>query len=490
MARQGIHKSGNGGRPLCIGLAPLLIALVGCGSAQDPETTPVATPVATPAATSDAGEPGRPHVVLLVADDLGWGDVGYHGSEIRTPTLDELAARGVRLNQFYALQTCTPSRAALLTGRFPMRFGLQVGIVWKESEYGLLPEERTLAEALGEAGYETAICGKWHLGHHDPAMRPGGQGFEHQYGSYLASGGYFDRMRKRELDWFRDDQPLTEAGYTTDLIAAEAVRRIGERDETRPLFLFVSFTAPHMPLEAPAEYIQRYAHLTDPDRAIYAAMVECMDSGIQRILDALDAADMTDDTLVIFLSDNGAAQYHAGSNAPLRGGKQTLYEGGVRVPALAVWPGKLPAGRVIDELLHLTDWYPTLLALAGAPTRQDLVVDGRDIWPVLADGEPSPHEEILINYYLPGTGAIRRGRWKLYVDEEHGPRPPELFDLEQDPGELTNLASEHPEIVQDLRARLEVYAAQSVPSIPRVTREDFRDEKNERKTRRGERGDR
>ena len=484
MASRGTQNSRHAGRPLRIGVAPLLIALVGCGSADDPQAGPPTGPPTGPQTASDSTAPARPNVVLLVADDLGWGDVGYHGSEIRTPTLDRLAQGGVRLNQFYVLQTCTPSRAALLTGRFPMRFGLQVGIVWKESEYGLLPEERTLAEALGEAGYETAICGKWHLGHHDPAMRPNGQGFDHQYGSYLASGGYFDRMRKGELDWFRNDQALTEEGYTTDLIAAEAVRRIGERDADRPLFLYVSFTAPHLPLEAPEEDLQRYEHLTDPDRATYAAMVECMDSGIQRILDALDAAGMTDDTLVIFLSDNGAAEYHAGSNAPLRGGKQTLYEGGVRVPALAVWPGKLPAGLLVDELLHLTDWYPTLLALAGAPTRQDLVVDGRDIWAVLADGEPSPHEEILINYYLPGTGAIRRGRWKLYVDEELGPKPPELFDLEQDPGELTNLASQHPEIVEDLRARLEVYAAQSVPSIPRVTREDLRAEKNERKSRR------
>ncbi len=421
-----------------------LLAVAGCGDAPEP-----------------------PHVVLLVADDLGWGDVGYHGSEINTPTLDGLAERGLRLNQFYTLQTCTPSRAALLTGRFPMRFGLQVGIVWKESEYGLLPAERTLAEGMGDAGYETAICGKWHLGHHEPGMLPLGQGFEHAYGSYLASGGYFDRRRKREVDWYRQGELLEEEGYTTDLIAAEAVRRIEERDRDRPLFLYVSFTAPHKPLEAPDEYVERYAHLDDPDRAIYAGMVECMDTGIQRILDALDNEQMTGDTLVVFLSDNGAADYHAGSNAPLRGGKQTLYEGGVRVPAVVVWPGRVPAGQITDEHLHVTDWYPTLLKLAGAPMDQQSPWDGEDIWPVIADGDSSPHEELLINYYPPGTGAIRRGRCTYYVDEEKGPRPPELFDLAADPEEATNLAPSHPEIVESMRARLDTYATHAVPSIPR-----------------------
>ncbi|RMF83148.1 MAG: arylsulfatase, partial [Planctomycetota bacterium] len=402
--------------------------------------------IGTQAASAPSSAPApRPHIVFLLADDLGWGDVGYHGSEIRTPAIDRLAQRGVRMNQFYVLQSCTPTRAALLTGRHPMRFGLQAGIVWRDSDYGLPPEERTLAEALRDAGYETAIVGKWHLGHATRAMRPMAQGVAHQYGGLLASSGYFDRKRGGASDWYRDEQPLQEDGYTTDLLAAEAERIITEHDPQRPLFLYVPFTAPHLPLEAPREYLKRYRRIRDRDRRTYAAMVTCLDDAIERILRALTRRGMERDTLVIFCSDNGAAGDSGGSNKPLRGGKRDLYDGALRVPAAAWWPGVLEGGRVIDEPLHVTDWYPTLVRLAGGSLAQPRPIDGLDIWPTLTTGAPSPHEDLLLNFFPPGIGAIRRGPWKLLVRDSDDPPLTELFQLSDDPAECQNLAEAHPD---------------------------------------------
>ena len=440
-------------------LLPVMAA--GAARADDAST---AQPTSTPAP--------RPHIVFLFADDLGWGDVGYHGSEIRTPTIDRLAQRGVRLNQLYVMQSCTPSRAALLTGRYPMRFGLQAGIVWRDSDYGLPPEERTLAEALRDAGYRTAIVGKWHLGHATAEMRPLGQGFEHHYGGYLASSGYFDRLRGDASDWYRDEQPLKEKGYTTNLLADEAVRVIGQHDPRTPLLLYVPLTAPHLPLEAPPEYLRRYRRIQDRDRRTYAAMVTCMDDAIERILEALAKRGMDRNTLVIFCSDNGAAHEYGGSNEPLRAGKKSLYEGSLRVPAVAYWPGVLEGGREVDEPLHVIDWYPTLVRLAGGSLEQPLPVDGLDIWPTLVDGKPSPHEELLLNYFPPGIGALRKGPWKLFVRDADDPPLTELFNLHDDPSESTNRAAEHPELVAELRARLDFYAAQAKASIPRAEHMD------------------
>ncbi len=420
-----------------------------------------------------ASEGRQPNLVILLADDLGWGDVGYHGSEIRTPTIDRLARQGVRLNQFYALQTCTPSRAALLTGRHPMHFGLQAGIVWMDSDYGLPPAVRTLPEALQDAGYRTVLCGKWHLGHAQPDMLPLAQGFEQHYGGYLASAGYFDRRRSGALDWYRDGEPLEESGYTTDLIAREAARVIAEHDSSRPLFLCVSFTAPHRPLEAPQEYLERYAHLGDVNRRTYAAMVECMDDGIARIVAALDERGMRDDTLLIFASDNGAADYVAGSNAPLRGGKKTLYEGGLRVPALAVWPGRIEAGTRCDQLIHIVDWYPTLLGLAGGQLDQDQSLDGRDVWTMLAEGRDAARQELFLNYFAPETGALRLGSWKLVVvtDEAGDTRRVELYNLEEDPGESRDQSHQRAGLLADMLRRLRSHGARALPVRAREKRE-------------------
>src|SRR5437660_200609 len=261
--------------------------------------------VAPSAETADAVAK-RPHILFLLADDLGWGDVGYHGSEIKTPNLDQLAAAGARLEQFYVQPVCSPTRAALMTGRYPMRQGLQVGVVRPWAQYGLPLEERPLPQALREVGYETAICGKWHLGHFRPEYLPTRRGFDHQYGHYNGALDYFTHMRDNGFDWHRDDKECRDEGYSTHLNAKEAARIIRGRDKNKPLFLYVPFNAVHAPHQVAESYKAPYANLPEP-RQSYAGMVAAMDEAIGQVVAALDDAGMRQNTLIIFSSDNGGA---------------------------------------------------------------------------------------------------------------------------------------------------------------------------------------
>lgn len=410
----------------------------------------------------------RPNIVLIMADDLGWADVGYHGGEIKTPNIDCLAKEGVRLEQFYVQPVCSPTRSALLTGRYPMRYGLQVGVVRPWADYGPPLDERTLAQALQGAGYFTGMCGKWHLGLIERGYLPTERGFDHQYGHYNGAIDYFTHHRDGGLDWHRNDQPLREEGYSTDLLADEAVRLIERHDASKPLFLYVPFNAVHTPLQAPDEYIERYSHVTDRKRRIYAAMTTCMDAAIGRIVAAVDDKGIREKTLIVFCSDNGGPEQHGADNGPYRGQKGTLYEGGVRVPCIAKWPGTLKAGEVYPEPLHIVDWYPTLLRLAGVTAQSEPALDGRDLWPALAEGRSSPDREILHNL-TPTGGAIRVGDWKLVVSEggrgrkKGRLRTVELFNIAEDPYETTNQAAEQSQKVRELRARLDAYAKAAVP---------------------------
>ena len=416
----------------------------------------------------------RPNIVLMMADDLGWGDVGYHGSKIGTPNIDRLAQRGVQLNQFYVQPVCSPTRGALMTGRYPMRLGLQCGVVRPWAQHGLPLDERTLPQALHAAGYATAICGKWHLGHVTPDYLPTRRGFDHQYGHYNGALDYFTHIRDGGHDWHRDDQPNYDEGYSTDLIGKEACRIIATHDKTRPLFLYVPFNAPHTPLQAPQEYIDRYAHMPIKKRRIYAAMVACMDEAVGRITAALDEHDYpAEKTLIFFCSDNGGIR-SLGSNGELRAGKGTLYEGGVRVPAVMVWKGVLKPGAVVDQPLHIVDLYPTLLRLAGAEGEQAKPLDGRDAWATIAEGRPSPHEFLLLNV-TPFQGAVRVGQWKLIHNGHNGANVTtagsketwELFDLSNDPQEKHDVSETHPDVLEQLKSRLAVLADEAVrPNIP------------------------
>lgn len=465
------------GVPLLCAVTSTLGAVVGGATAQAAPIAPKPARKAplqqTKAAQNSVARMARkPNIVFILADDLGWADVGFHGGQVKTPNIDRLAAGGVRLEQFYVQPLCSPTRAALMTGRYPMRQGLQVGVINPWARYGLPLNERTLAQSLRAEGYTTAITGKWHLGHARPEYLPTRRGFDHQYGSYVSST-HFEHTPTfrnfRPLDWHRDDKALKEEGYSSDLVTREAQRLIGARDTKRPMFLYVAYNTPHIPLQAPPAYLARYAHIADEKRRTYAAMVSCMDDGIGRLLATLDERGLRDNTLIVFTSDNGGWLKNGASadNGPLRGQKGTLYEGGVRVPAIASWKGVLKPG-IVNEVLHVVDWYPTLVKLAGGAVKQPLPLDGHDAWPTIADGAPSPHSEIVLNI-APNRSALRRGKWKFIVsgsinaEDENAAPEAELFDIAADPFEKTNLAAQNPATVVQLRARLKALTAQSMP---------------------------
>lgn len=438
----------------------------------------------------DTAPAPRPNIVFLLADDLGSYDVGWRGSEIKTPHLDKLALAGARLEQFYVQPVCSPTRGALLTGRYPFRYGLQVSVVRPWAEYGLPLEERTLPQALHDVGYQTAIVGKWHLGHFRPEYLPTRRGFDHQYGHYNGALDYFTHIRDGGFDWHRDDRENHDEGYSTHLLAREAVRLVRERDKNRPLFLYVPFNAVHTPLQVPANYAEPYAQFDDR-RQTLAGMIAAMDEAVGQIVDAIDAEGMRDNTLFVFSSDNGGPNpKELSNNGPLRAGKATIYEGGVRACAFATWPGRIAAGAKVEAPLHIVDWYPTLLKLAGASLEQSLPLDGRDIWPALTTGAPSPHTEIVLNS-APQHGAIRMGNWKLVLNGQYtvlnGEDPKmlanvkveqvELFHLLDDVGESNNLAAEQPVVVAKLRKRYDELAAEAVSPKARPRSRGFKNPK-------------
>jgi len=431
------------------------------------------SPAASPAGTS---APPRPHIVYILSDDQGGKDAGFRGSDIRTPTLDRLAANGARFEQFYAQNMCTPTRAALLTGRYPFRYGLQTAVIPSAATYGLATDEWLLPQALKAAGYETAIVGKWHLGHGDPKYWPTRRGFDHQYGPLLGEIDYFTHAAHGRTDWFRNGRPVRETGYVTQLLGDEAVRRIVRHDPAKPLFLYLAFTAPHAPYQAPEAAIDAYRAVADPTRRTYAAMITSMDAQIGRVVAELERRGMRDNTLIVFQSDNGgprSAKFTGevdtskstipADNGRYRDGKGTLYEGGSRVMALANWPGRIPPGTVVDSPVHVVDMYPTLAGLAGATSAGAKPLDGLDVWPAIAGASPSPRSEVV--YAIePFRAALRQGDWKL-VWQVTLPSKVELYNLARDPEERLEVARDHPESVARLQARAASLSEQAVPPL-------------------------
>jgi len=414
-----------------------------------------------------------PNIVYIVADDLGFADVGYHGSDIKTPTIDDLAKGGARLESFYAQPMCTPTRAAIMTGRYPLRYGLQSFVILPEQTYGIPTDEKLLPQILKEAGYQTAIVGKWHLGHADPALLPMARGFDSQYGPLIGEIDYFTHEVHHVVDWYRNDKVLKEEGYATELLGQEAVRVIDAHDTAKPLFLYLAFNAPHTPYQVPEAYLERFKDITDPNRRIYAAMIAAMDDQIADVLNALDRRGMRDDTIIVFQSDNGGVRdaLFAGeietkgdlpaSNAPYRDGKGSLYEGGTRAVALVNWPGHVTPGEV-DGLIHVVDMLPTLAGQAGASLDGTKPLDGMDVWKTISEGAPSPRTEVVYNVEM-FRGGVREGDMKL-VWQTPLPQRIELFDLAKDPGETTNIAAEQPETVEKLQARIQQLATEMAKS--------------------------
>ena len=443
-----------------------------------PKCAVIAAVLATQVAWAAPSRPSAPppNIVYILADDQGWKDVGFHGSDIRTPNLDQLAREGVRLEQFYAQPMCTPSRAALMTGRYPHRYGLQTLVIPSAGSYGLATDEWLLPQALKSAGYRTAIVGKWHLGHADRKYWPMQRGFDHQYGPLLGEIDYFTHSAHGTRDWFRNEQRVTEQGYVTRLLGDDAVRLIESHDTGAPLFLYLAFTAPHAPYQAPQKYLDRYADIADPARRAYAAMISAMDDEIGRVVRALEQRGMRGNSLIIFQSDNGGPRSAAvtgevdmsGSTIPAdngayRDGKASLYEGGTRVVALANWPGHIPPGTVVDEPIHIVDMYPTLTALAGAPLGAAKPLDGLNVWPTLSARQPSPRSEVVYGVE-PFRAAVRQGPWKL-VWQATLPSRLELYDLSRDASETTDVAAGHPAQVAALQRRAEALAREAVPPL-------------------------
>jgi arylsulfatase A-like enzyme len=437
--------------------------------------------VALAASSASAQQAERPNIVYIVVDDMGFADTGYQGSDIATPALDALAAGGAELTNFYVQPMCTPTRAALMTGRYPLRYGLQSGVIPGAGTYGVPLDEYMLPQMLGDAGYRTAMVGKWHLGHADAAYWPVQRGFESFYGALVGEIDHFEKAAHGVPDWYRNNEPLAEEGYDNILFGQEAVRVIEAHEGPEPLFLYLAFTAPHTPYQAPQEYLDRFAAITDPNRQAYAAMLGVMDDAVADVVAALDAKGMRDNTLIVFHSDNGGVtnSLFAGdtavsgglpaSNAPLRDGKGTLYEGGTKVAALANWPGHVAPGEV-DGLMHVVDMFPTLAGLAGGSTEKSLPLDGMDMWDVIGAGAPSPRTEVVYNVD-PVAGAVREGDWKVVWQAALPPRV-ELFNLADDPGETRNLVGEFPAVAADLQSR--IIALASVMAPPQLIMEAIR----------------
>ncbi len=420
-----------------------------------------------------AADAPRPHILYILVDDLGFADVGFHGSDIKTPNIDRLAEGGARLGQFYAQPMCTPTRAALMTGRYPLRYGLQTGVIPSGAAYGLATDEFLLPQALKQVGYRTALVGKWHLGHADQAFWPCQRGFDSFYGPLVGEIDHFKHEAHGVTDWYRDNALVQEEGYDTELFGAEAVRLIGGHDPKTPMFLYYAFTAPHTPYQAPQRYLDMYAGIQDPARRAYAAMITAMDEQVGRAVAALEARGMRENTLIVFHSDNGGTRnkMFAGegavagdlppNNSPYRDGKGTLYEGGTRVVAFANWPGRVKPGQA-DGVMHVVDMLPTLARLAGADLARTKPLDGRDVWPALATGQAGRDEGVY--NVEPTQGAVRDGKWKLYW-QVLLPAKVELFDLDADPAEKRDLSAEQPQKVAELQAKVVALARTMAPPL-------------------------
>jgi arylsulfatase A-like enzyme len=385
-----------------------------------------------------AAQTAKPNVVVLIADDLGWNDIGTRNPKIVTPNLVKLAKEGVELQRFYGYPVCSPARAGLLTGVLPRRLGL-VNIIMP-GQAGITKATPTLPAKLKSAGYATSLIGKWHLGSQNPASAVG---FEHFYGFM---GGEVDYLKHTDMrgkpDWQRDGKQIEESGYTTYLFADEASKQIRNRDKARPFFLQVAFNAPHIDLAAPEDLVAK--HKSD---GLYGAVVEGLDIGIGRILATLDEQGLRDNTLVIFVSDNGASRRN-GSNAPLRGYKSSVDEGGIRTPAIVRWPKRVPAGVKLEQPIAIIDLFPSIAAALNLPLTAELKLDGVNQWPAIAGGKTLPRPAFLV---ASADIALFDGDWKL-VETNAGQRT--LYNLKADMSEMKDLLAAQPEMAAKLGAQL------------------------------------
>ncbi|MEM1442046.1 MAG: sulfatase-like hydrolase/transferase [Verrucomicrobiota bacterium] len=396
----------------------------------------------------------RPNIILFISDDMGWNDVGYHGATVETPHLDQLVAEGLELDRFYVHPICSPTRAALMTGKLPVCFGI-TGPLSNSGDRGLPVDETLLSDVFREAGYDTALIGKWHLGSGE-SFHPNARGFDHFYGHLGGMIDYYEHSHAGRLDWQRNGISLEEYGYSTDLIAEEAVQFLGSRDPAVPLLLVVPFNAPHGPPQAPEELVEKYeAKGQSGQTATRSASIDSMDQAIGAILDAVQSEGMEENSIVLFFCDNGAKGSKRGSDLSdgglaLRGGKSDVFEGGIRVPAVMRWPKEIAAGKKSDAFVSVLDLLPTLTAAAGIAHESEGKLDGINRWPALSGGETDRTEPILIVGQRGSSVVLDEPLKLVQKDGETF-----LYDVVADPFESNDLAPARPGEVERLQAYLE-----------------------------------
>ncbi|XP_014406023.1 PREDICTED: arylsulfatase J [Myotis brandtii] len=467
-------------------------------------------------ATSAGVSGAPPHLIFVLADDQGFRDVGYHGSEIRTPTLDRLAAEGVKLENYYVQPICTPSRSQLLTGRYQIHTGLQHSVI-RPAQPNCLPlGHATLPQKLREADYATHMVGKWHLGFYRRECMPTHRGFDTFFGSLLGSGDYYthykcdgpgvcgyDLYENDHAAWGHDD-----GVYSTHMYTRRVQQILAAHDPRKPLFLYVAYQAVHSPLQAPGRYFRHYRSIANTHRRRYAAMLSCLDEAVGNVTLALRAHGLYNNSILIYSSDNGGQPSAGGSNWPLRGSKGTYWEGGIRAVGFVHSPLLRQRGTVCRELVHITDWYPTLVALAEGHIEEDAHLDGYDVWEAISEGLRSPRVDILHNIdpvytkakhgsWAAGYGiwdtavqsAIRVQHWKLLTGNPGYSDwvPPQafsnlgpnhwhservtlatgqsvwLFNITADPYERVDLSGRYPGVVRQLLRRLSQFNRTAVP---------------------------
>ncbi len=426
----------------------------------------------------------RPNFIVFLTDDQGYGDLSCMGAtDFRTPHLDKLAASGCRFTDWYSNSpVCSPSRASLLTGCYPCNAGVRSILGGHRTATGLPPEIHTLATALKKLDYRTAMFGKWHLGLAEDS-RPNNHGFDEWFGFLAGCVDYYSHIfywgmnrggpgNDPTYDLWHNNKEVYENGkYLTDLITERAVEYIrGIAEDTQPFFLYIGYNAPHYPMHAPKKYFDRFPHLA-PDRRIMAAMLSAVDDGVGEIVAELERQGILENTCVFFQSDNGPSRetrnwldgrkdpYYGGTTGKLKGHKFSLYEGGIRSPAIISWPERIPGGQVISKVGVAMDIFPTFLKAAGGDLTQ-YKLDGLDIMPMVADGKPSSHQEVF--WEMVGQTAVRRGKWKLVLHGQlvEGAAPKDdvhLSNLENDMGERNNLKDEQPQITAELKAAAETW---------------------------------